>query len=86
MRNKAKYPLSPAEPTHRKWTIIDEILDFWLTNKPLIGIIIVLCCICILVYMLGVASATGHIHFLSTEANTYEHMEQIVLCYGGGFL
>lgn len=74
----------PVHPLHREWTWKDEVLDFWLTNKPLVGIIIVLTCICILAYILGVASATGHLHVLSTESNTYEHMEQIVLCYSGG--
>lgn len=76
----------PVHPLHRKWTWKDELLDFWLTNKPLIGIILVLTCICILVYLLGVASATGHLHMFSTEANRYEHMEQVVLYYGGGLL
>lgn len=76
----------PVHPLHRKWTWKDELLDFWLTNKPLIGIILVLTCICILVYLLGVASATGHLHMFSTEANRYEHMEQVVLYYNGGLL
>jgi len=76
----------PVHPLHREWTWKDEVIDFWLTNKPLIGIILVLTCICILVYLLGVASATGHLHMFSTEANRYEHMEQVVLYYGGGLL
>lgn len=76
----------PVHPLHRKWTWKDELMDFWLTNKPLIGIILVLTCICILVYLLGVASATGHLHMFSTEANRYEHMEQVVLYYNGGLL
>jgi len=46
----------------------------------------VLTSICILVYLLGMASATGHIHMFSTEANRYEHMEQVVLYYNGGLL
>lgn len=74
----------PVHPLHREWTWKDEVKDFWLTNKFLCGIIIVLCCICILAYILGMAAATGHVHVISSEANTYEHMEQIVLCYGGG--
>ena len=76
----------PVHPLHRQWTWKDELMDFWLTNKPLIGIIIVLTSICILVYLLGVASATGHLHMFSTEANRYEHMEQVVLYYKGGVL
>ena len=73
----------PVHPLHREWTWKDEVMDFWLTNKPLIGIIIVLLCICILAYMLGLATANGNIHIISSEANKYEHMNEIVLFYGG---
>lgn len=77
----------PVHPLHREWTWKDEILDFWLTNKPLCGIIIILTCICILIYLLGMAAATGHVtHIFSTEANTYEHLDQVVCCYGGRLL
>ncbi len=78
--------LNKVEPTHRKWTSKDTLIDLWETNKGLFGVIIVLLCISILLIMMGYATATGHIHFLSTEANNYEHLEEICLCYGGGFL
>lgn len=74
----------PVHPLHRQWTWRDEVKDFWLMNKPLIGILLVLACICILIYMLGLAAGTGHIHALSSDANRYEHMEEIVL-YTGRF-
>ena len=70
--------LNKVEPTHRKWTIIDTFQDFWMMNKPLIGLLIVIICISILLVMMGYAAATGHLHFLSTEANNYEHLNQIV--------
>lgn len=76
----------PVHPLHRKWTWKDELLEFWFNNKILVGIIIVLLCICILAYVLGYAAATGHLHMFSTEANRYEHMNQIILFYGGGLL
>ncbi|MBR1748233.1 MAG: hypothetical protein IJ743_00390 [Bacilli bacterium] len=75
---KAKYPLSKVEPTHRKWTILDTIEDLWLTNKGLFGVIIVLVCVSILMYLIGYAAATGHIHLLSTEANVYEHLSEVI--------
>ena len=76
--NQAKYPLSPAEPTHRKWTSYDELHDLWVCNKTAIGLVIIAICISILIFMMGYAAATGHLHFLSTEANNYEHLNQIV--------
>ena len=77
--NECKHPLSPAEPTHRRWTIIDELEDLWVCNKNGIGLLIVTICISILLIMIGYAFANGNIHFLSTEANLYEHLEQVVL-------
>ena len=78
-KNKAKYPLSPAEPTHRHWTFIDELEDLWICNKTSIGLLIVTICISILLFMMGYAFANGHMHFLSTEANLYEHLDRVVL-------
>jgi len=69
----------PVHSLYPERTMKEEFIDFWVNNQALIGVIIVLLCICILVYLLGVASATGKIHFISSEANTYEHMEEIVL-------
>ena len=67
-----------VEPTHRKWTLWDTIEDLWITNKGLFGIIIVLVCISILMYLIGYAAATGHIHIISTEANVYEHLTEVI--------
>ena len=69
----------PVHSLYPERTMKEELVEFWLNNQIIIGAIIVLLCICILVYLLGVASATGKIHFISSEANTYEHMEEIVL-------
>lgn len=70
--------LNKVEPTHRKWTSKDTFIDLWGNNKGLFGVIIVLICISILVFMMGYAAATGHIHFLSTEANVYEHLVEVI--------
>lgn len=75
---QAKYPLTPAEPTHRAWTSKDTLIDLWETNKGLFGVIIVLLYISILLVMMGYAAATGHMHFLSTEANVYEHLVEVI--------
>lgn len=65
---------------HKKLTMKEQLQEFYLTNQNLIGLLVIIICISILVFMIGYAFATGHIHALSSEANTYEHMEQIVLC------
>ena len=65
---------------HKKLTIKEKIEEFWLTNQTLIGLLVTIICISILVFMIGYAAATGHIHFLSSEANNYEHLNEIVLC------
>ena len=78
--NQAKYPLSPAEPTHRKWTGYDELHDLWVCNKTAIGIVIIAVCCGILIFMMGYAAASGHIHIhmFSTEANVYEHLTEVI--------
>ena len=76
--NQAKYPLSPAEPTHRKWTSYDELQDFWVCNKTAIGVVIIAVCLGILIFMMGYAAASGHIHMFSTEANVYEHLAEVI--------
>ena len=76
--NQARYPLTPVEPTHRHWTVFDTLKDFWSNNQSLIGVIIVLVCVSILMYLIGFAAATGHIHLLSTEANVYEHLSEVI--------
>ena len=75
--NQAKYPLTPAEPTHRKWTGYDELHDLWVSNKTAIGVVIIAVCCGILIFMMGYA-ASGHIHMFSTEANVYEHLTEVI--------
>ena len=71
------------DPTHTKPGVKEQSYDFWLTHQNTIVISIILFFIFILLVMMGYAAATGHMHFLSSEANTYEHMNQIVLYTGG---
>lgn len=77
-KNKSPARLNKVEPTHHKWASKDTLIDLWETNKGLFGVIIVLLCISILLVMMGYAAATGHIHFLSTEANVYEHLVEVI--------
>lgn len=79
--NQAKHPLSPAEPTHRHWTVFDEIMDLWVCNKTAIGLLIVSICISLLIFMIGYAAGTGHFRMFSTPENIYEHLAQVVLYY-----
>ena len=74
------------EPTHKKPGLREQAREFWLTNQNLIGLFIVIICISIILIMIGYAAATGHFHFMSTEANQYEHLNQIVTYYGGWYL
>lgn len=78
--NQAKHPLSPVEPTHRRWTIFDELEDLWVCNKTAIGVVIIAVCCGILIFMMGYAAASGHIHIhmFSTEANVYEHLAEVI--------
>ena len=76
--NIPKHDLRKVEPTHRKWTFQDTVIVFWEANKTMIGLLVIIICISILLGMMGYAAAT-RIHFLSTEANVYEHLNQVVL-------
>lgn len=76
-KNQAKYPLTPAEPS-----FYDVLKEFVEAYKPAIGVIIVVACIIILMMLFYQAATTGHLHMLSSEANQYEHMTQIIF-YGG---
>ena len=69
----------PIPSLHKTLSFREEAYEFWLTNQGLIGLLIVIICISILIFMIGYAAANGHIHMISSEANTYEHMEEIVL-------
>ena len=68
----------PVPSLHKKLTRKEQLEEFWLTNQGLIGLLIVIICISIILIMVGYAAGSGHMHFLSTEANTYEHLDQIV--------
>lgn len=82
--NKTPAP-ARLEPTHNKPGLKEQCREFWLMNNLGIGLLIVIICISIILIMIGYAAGTGHLHFLSTEANRYEHLNQIVL-YSGGLL
>ncbi len=73
------------EPTHKKPGILEQCWEFWLNNQYGIVLFTIAVMIITLLCMMGYAAGTGHIHFLSTEANQYEHLNQI-LFYGGGLL
>lgn len=83
--NKKRHEPVRLEPTHKKPGFTEQCMEFWLTNQNIIGLFVVIICISILLIMIGYAAGTGHIHMFSTEANRYEHMNQIILCYGGMF-
>ncbi len=84
--NKKRHEPVRLEPTHKKPGLTEQCMEFWLTNQNIIGLFVVIICISILLIMIGYAAGTGHIHMFSTEANRYEHMNQIILFYGGGLL
>lgn len=83
--NKKQQPVR-LEPTHKKPGILEQCLEFWLNNQYGIVLFTIAVMIITLLCMVGYAAGTGHIHFLSTEANQYEHLNQIILFYGGGLL
>lgn len=62
---------------HKKLTIKERVYEFWLTNKGLIGIIIILICIGLLIAMLGFVISNGT-YLTGSEANRYEHLNQII--------
>lgn len=74
---KPKHDLRKVEPTHHRWTYRDELKQFWTMNKTGIGLIIVAVCIILLLCMMGYAAASK-LHFLSTEANVYEHLAEVI--------
>lgn len=78
---KAKYPLTPAEPTHRHWTVFDEIMDLWICNRNGILLVLIAVMIITLLLMIGYAAGAGHFRMFSTPQNTYEHLNQVVLYY-----
>lgn len=73
---------------HKKLTLQERLYEFWLTNQGLIVLIIIIFCISILIFMIGFAAASKgiNIHSISSDANRYEHLNEIVTCYGGRLL
>ena len=72
----------PVHSLHKEVSFEEQLNEFWTNNQAIFGLLIVMICISVLIIMLGYASASGHLHLLSTEANRYEHLNQIVLCIG----
>ena len=77
----------PVPSLHKKLTWKEQVREFWLTNKGLFGLIIILVCISLLVGMLGFALSNGSYlgGLTGSEANHYQNLNRIVLFYGGGF-
>ena len=69
------------EPSHKKPGFQAQCMEFWLTNHNLIVLTVLTIFILVLVFMVGYAFAM-HFHGMSTEANNYEHLTEIVTCYG----
>ena len=79
-------PFNRNKPVHSLYKEVpfeEKLNEFWTKNQALIGLLLVIICISVLIIMLGYAVASGHLHLLSTEANRYEHLNQIVLYIGG---
>lgn len=68
----------PVYSLEKKLTSEEKFQRFWSKNKPIIGLILVMLCISILLILVCQAVATGHIHTLSTEANVYEHLVDVI--------
>ena len=73
---------------HKKVTFEDRFEEFWNEYKGIIGFILVAFCISVLIVLILMAATKGGIsfgHMVSSDANRYEHMNQIVLYIGGRF-
>lgn len=68
----------PVHDLRKKLTFEEKLQRFWSKNKSTIGLILVIICISILIILACYAVATGHMHMLSTEANVYEHMADVI--------
>ena len=75
---RAKYPLSKAEPTHKRFGFVDKCKQFWLNNHDGIVLLTIAVCIGILIFTMGYAAASGHFRMFSSEANVYEHLSQVI--------
>lgn len=68
----------PVHDLRKKLTFEEKLQRFWSKNKSTIGLILVIICISILIILACSAVATGHMHMLSTEANVYEHIADVI--------
>ena len=82
--------MNNAKPVrlHKKVTFEDKAEAFWNEYKGIIGLLIVTFCIGVLIVLILMATTKSGIsfgHVVSSDANRYEHMNQIVTFYGGRF-
>lgn len=68
----------PVHDLRKQLTFEEKLQKFWCKHKPTIGLILVIICISLLIILVCYAVATGHMHMLSTEANVYEHMAEVI--------
>lgn len=68
----------PVHDLRKQLTFEEKLQKFWCKHKPTIGLILVIICISLLIILVCYAVATGHMHMLSTEANVYEHMADVI--------
>lgn len=81
--NTSNKPSLYPEPTHKKFSIIDYAKQFWVNNQNGIVLLTLAVMLIILFSMIGFAVDMGHIpqlniHLLSTEANVYEHLSEVI--------
>ena len=72
----------------KKVTFQEQLEEFWNEYKGFIGVLIVLTCISLLLIIGLMALSKNGVslgHMVSSDANRYEHMDQIVLYIGGRF-
>jgi len=68
----------PVHDLRKQLTFEEKLQKFWCKHKPTIGLILVIICISLLIILVCYAVATGHMHMLSTEANVYEHIADVI--------
>ena len=81
--NTSNKPSLYPEPTHKKYGVIDYAKQFWVNNQNSIVLLTIAIMIITLCIMMGFAVDMGYIpqlniHLLSTEANVYEHLVEVI--------
>lgn len=81
--NTSNKPSLYPEPTHKKYSFMDTVKQFWDTNQNGIVLFTLAVMLIILFSMIGFAVDMGYIpqlniHLLSTEANVYEHLVEVI--------